>query len=220
MCLIFANKPNQKPNYVALENAWWNNPDGMGLLLWDNVTSQWIVEKHLEADIDIVIDRLEEFPTHAVHFRYATHGRVSIGNCHPFDIGGGWYLMHNGILPFTPSKSHKSDTWQLSQYLKKMNISQWDDTQLKAFLPILREASGGDRLLIAKSDGSLVRIGNWVEKSEGYYSNSGCLVTKVNAKWTPMVTDIPKVSEAESWNTWDYEYDPYVTGNHWLLGDK
>jgi predicted glutamine amidotransferase len=203
MCLIYCNKLDSTPNYVALENALASNPDGIGTMGWNG--SEWIVERHLVTDDHIgLIDKLSGYNRYAIHYRYATHGLVSIANCHPFNLGGGWCMMHNGVLGITPTKPHRSDTWQLAQYLKTIGVSQFTNRQLKAFLPVLKQCIGGDRILIGTSTGRIIRLGNWTEREEGYYSNSGCLYrpTKrvvINSQFTPP----------------NHRDNDYVTGGLW-----
>jgi predicted glutamine amidotransferase len=208
MCLIFTNKIGTTPNYLALENAYRSNPDGFGILLWDGAV--WTAERFIDSPLEPIFDRLEKAERFAIHFRYATHGKISIANCHPFSLGDGWYLMHNGILPYTPKKSNRSDTWQLSQYLKGMGVTAFTPRQWKAFLPILKESIGGDRILIATPRGTILRLGNWSERNEGYYSNSGCLTSKPNVKHIPIIP--PYNPSTDSWDSW--EDDPYVIGGY------
>lgn len=205
MCLIFTNKANQSYNRKALESAFRSNPDGLGILLWDG--SQWIVERHLDTPLEPILDKLSTYDKFAIHFRYATHGKISLANCHPFSLGEGYYLMHNGVLPYNPSKSNRSDTWQLSQYLKAMGVSRFTKGQWKAFLPILKESIGGDRILIATPRGTILRLGNWSERSEGYYSNSGCLFERSTPKYSAPLYSPTK----DSWDSWS---DDYVIGGY------
>lgn len=219
MCLIFANKDKQLVNLKAMQNAYRSNPDGLGILLWDG--SQWIVERHIDTPLEPIIDKLNQYDRFAIHFRYATHGKISIANCHPFSLGDGWYLMHNGILPFTPTKANRSDTWQLSQYLKAMGVTTFTPRQWKAFLPILREAIGSDRILIANPNGKILRLGQWSERSEGYYSNSGCLWTKPNTVHIPKFPSYtPSTDTWDSWNEDSYVIGGYAWDSRYNKGDK
>lgn len=217
MCLIFTNKPGQSFNLHAMDNAYISNPDGLGILIHNG--SGWHVERHIDVNLDRILDKLEVADNFAIHFRYATHGKISVANCHPFSLGDGWFLMHNGILPFRPSRPKRSDTWQFCQYLRNMGITRFSDNQFNAFLPILSEAIGSDKILIAKPNGSIVRLGNWVDRPEGYYSNSGCLYNRKNALHIPKA----KPSEIINWDrdtpSWAFE-DEYVTGNSRYVWDE
>ena len=207
MCLIYCNKVGSTPNYTALESALRSNPDGIGTMGWNG--SQWVVERHLIVDNHKeLIDKLASYSRYAIHYRYATHGLISLANCHPFSIGNGWYLMHNGVLGIVPTKEHRSDTWQLSQYLKAIGISSFSNRQLKGFLPILKECIGSDRLLIATNTGRIIRLGNWTTQEEGYYSNSGCLIRKTS--YTPTkVGGFSSPRTNPNWESWDYVTDTW-----------
>jgi|LakMenEpi03Aug12_release.lakeMendotaPanAssembly.Ray.scaffolds.fasta_scaffold01981_44 predicted glutamine amidotransferase len=217
MCLIFTNKEKQLVNLKAMQNAYRSNPDGLGILLWDN--SQWIAERHIDTPLEPIVDKLNSYDKFAIHFRYATHGRVSISNCHPFSLGNGWYIMHNGILPYTPTKSNRSDTWQLSQYLKAMGVTTFTPRQWKAFLPILRESIGSDRILIANPNGKILRLGQWTQRSEGYYSNGGCLWSKSNTTHVPKFPSYtPNTDSWDSWNDDSYVIGGYAWDNRYREG--
>ena len=53
-----------------------------------------------------------------IHFRWATHGKVSLDNCHPFyDEKSGTWFMHNGILAVTPFKGKTDSETAFIKYL-------------------------------------------------------------------------------------------------------
>lgn len=175
MCLIFVNKDDQKFSRKALLAAHRQNGDGTGMLLWNG--SEWIVKKTMSPKITEILDQLGGYSRVCIHFRWATHGVKDESNVHPFDLGHGWWVMHNGVLPFTPSDKTRSDTWQFAEYLKGIGFSKMGDKQRRNLWPLLNEVIGRDRVLFASPDGTTYRLGTWVEKPEGYYSNSGCLTT-------------------------------------------
>lgn len=219
MCLIFTNKLGQSFNTQAMENAYISNPDGLGILIYNG--DAWHVERHVDVNLDRILDKLETADSFAIHFRYATHGKVSVSNCHPFSLGDGWFLMHNGILPFKPTRAKRSDTWQFCQYLRNMGVTQFSDSQFNAFLPIMSESIGSDKLLIAKPDGTIIRLGHWVDRPEGYYSNSGCLYNRKNALHIPKGRST--LNDIIQWDkdtpSWAFE-DGYVTGNRYVWDEE
>lgn len=98
------------PKDVALDDSHaeslWNggvsNPDGHGWAIASG--DQMFMGKSLELDeaLSDFIDARENHPGDAIfHSRWATHGSVKVGNCHPFLVGGSHrtVLAHNGILP-------------------------------------------------------------------------------------------------------------------------
>lgn len=176
MCLIFVrNSQKEDLNIEALRTAYRDNPDGVGLLWWEPDFG-WKEDRSVEAtcaEVEGAIAKLESRSLlWAIHFRWATAGSVSKRNCHPFPLGGGAYMMHNGVLPYTPSKKDRSDTWAFAQMLRHIGIGKFDHVE-----DMLKEATRGSRMLYALPDGSLRYSGDWVHKPEGYYSNSRCFWT-------------------------------------------
>ncbi len=177
MCLIFVrNSQKEQLNLDAMQQAYKDNPDGVGVMWWEPGFG-WKETRTIDATYDEVEDAIKKLDARkilwAIHFRWATAGSVSKRNCHPFPIGGGAYLMHNGVLPYTPSKKDRSDTWAFAQMVRGIGIEKFDQVS-----GLFKEATRGSRMLYALPDGSLRYSGDWVHKPEGYYSNSKCL-------WTP-----------------------------------
>lgn len=171
MCLIFVRNSFKEPlNYEALQQAYKDNPDGVGVLWWNEGWKDYRSIECKYADLEKFLDKLDSCRyTWAVHFRWATAGKVNKRNCHPFSVGNGGYLMHNGVLPYTPTRKERSDTWQFAQWVSRIGINNFD-----YFEDLFKEATRGSRMLYALPDGSLRYSGDWVHKPEGYYSNSRC----------------------------------------------
>lgn len=75
-----------------------DNPHGAGVA-WDDGERVHIVKGIF--DVQELLDTVcavEDVPA-AVHLRYATHGAVNKGNCHPFKVNKKLALIHNGIIP-------------------------------------------------------------------------------------------------------------------------
>lgn len=176
MCLIYYrdnSKHTAPPNVDALLRAHTNNPDGFGVLIWAN--GRWkhrkyesITAEHLKSLITKLSKTAEKW---AFHFRYATHGEVCKANAHPFWIKSNVYLMHNGILPAPWSSDRKkSDTLCLVEMLRRCLSGQ---AVVDDFLPLLDNATNGNRLLITHATGAHL-TGTWHDKEDGSYSNSSC----------------------------------------------
>jgi len=103
--------------------------------------------------------------TWAVHFRYATVGKVD-DNCHPFDIGSGSWLMHNGTIDKLNVLHHgRSDSWHLANAVRRGRDLKWAAMKAKP---------SGSRLLVATSGEKVYRIGEWSRRSAGWFSNDRC----------------------------------------------
>ena len=183
MCLIYYrdnSKHTAPPNVDALLRAHTNNPDGFGMLVWNN--GRWkhrkhesITAEHLKSLIAKLSKTSEKW---AFHFRYATHGEVCKANAHPFWIKSNVYLMHNGILPAPwSSDRNKSDTLCLVEMMRRCLSGQ---AVVDDFLSLLENATSGNRLLITHGTGAHL-TGTWAEKDDGSYSNSSCHTPACNS---------------------------------------
>jgi predicted glutamine amidotransferase len=203
MCLIYYrdNTSATSPvNVQALLRAHKQNSDGFGLLAWNN--GRWKHRKwesvstgYLQSLIAKLSDSCEQW---AFHFRMATHGEVCRANSHPFWIKSNTYLMHNGVLPAPWSSDRtKSDTLCLVEMLRRCLSG---NAIVQDFLPLLKNATSGNRLLITHNSGVHL-TGDWKEEKDGYYSNGTCL-------WSPANT-----SYNQAWGD-DWQSDHYVTGSY------
>lgn len=164
MCLIFVRDlDGGRLDWATLEKAYHRNNDGAGLLWWS--LGKWHTEKNVKWPWDDLraairdLDRQSE--AWAVHFRLATKGVIDERNCHPFSLGSGGYLMHNGTVHVPMPWKERSDSWHLARAVRRGEKSMaW-----------LVKQSVGSRLLIAEPDGELIRIGTWFRRSAGWFSN-------------------------------------------------
>jgi len=130
MCIIVIKPAGVKmPAIETLENCWYNNNDGAGLMYASGGTVH--IEKgfmslktfkdalnRLKKSIDIVNTPI------VFHFRITTHGGTSPGNTHPFPVTEKIPLLqltkskaplavaHNGIISIKPSRKDISDTME------------------------------------------------------------------------------------------------------------
>lgn len=175
MCLIFVRdnviNANTGLPVENLKRAFIRNPDGCGFLWLKD--GKWFQCRSTEYTEEQVIEFATELDGYAdrwaVHFRFATHGTVAERNCHPFKIGENAYLMHNGILPYEPTRKERSDTWQFAQYLRQIGVDK-----IPKILPLLEQSTEGSRMLYCMPDGSMLQTGTWSAKLEGDYSNTQC----------------------------------------------
>lgn len=103
MCLLTFAPSGINPDPTALRNGARVNRDGHGFAV---VTDNGIlVGRGMDADQVIddftAVRSLHPNQPALFHSRYATHGAVSLDNCHPFRLGrdSRTVLAHNGILP-------------------------------------------------------------------------------------------------------------------------
>lgn len=116
MCiLVFKPKGINFPTKEVLENCFLMNPDGSGYAWVDrsgisHIRKGFLTFHDFYESISQNMEKLTKFDV-SLHFRFATHGSVSSGNCHPFPVScriddlkstvidGKFKIMaHNGII--------------------------------------------------------------------------------------------------------------------------
>ena len=117
MCVFCVVPPNVTPTKTMLEDSALNNPDGFGFAFLIKEENRIHVEKTMNADASIsrFLAMRQQYPnTYAMwHARIATHGSVSVDNCHPFHVSydNRTVMFHNGVLPIEePLGDKRSDT--------------------------------------------------------------------------------------------------------------
>ena len=107
MCIAIAQPKGTRALTIdELEKGWGTNPDGGGYAYIDEDNR---IQAVYSMDKDaFILQYLESYATYGtsspfmVHMRIATHGSVSLNNCHPFTIelkgDGDMMFMHNGII--------------------------------------------------------------------------------------------------------------------------
>jgi predicted glutamine amidotransferase len=194
MCLIFVKPKNAKNflTYDRFSNALENNPHSVGIIVKNknNVIVTRFIEplQHKESIWNIIKDAEE----YAIHFRYATHGKIDITNTHPFTIVKGLWMMHNGVMnEFGNMNKEYSDTKNFVEYYLKPIIEKEGVEILKCpeFKETLKRKIGlGNKLLfidnefnitIINEDVGVWREGCWLSneysilshKTPKYYHN-------------------------------------------------
>lgn len=111
----------------------------------------------------------------AIHFRYATQGKRDLANCHPYDLDGGVYMMHNGCITGLPTTNpDMSDTWHFGEWLRpyaKEALLAAPDR----FKEVLKRAIGANNKLILMHNGKFTIVndtqGTYDESNGVWYSN-------------------------------------------------
>lgn len=110
MCnIILSGKPIPKNEFVT---CYENNTDGIGFMWHEGKELKH--EKGLfevESAYDYYVQLFEVCDKNvAVHFRFATHGKINDKNCHPF-VRGNIGIMHNGIIEdYSYDKNNMTDS--------------------------------------------------------------------------------------------------------------
>lgn len=167
MCLIIQKPAGKTVPQWIIDSAMTYNADGAGIMYAGNV-HKWTDIK--PAKLARKLAKLTDKEV-AIHFRMATHGRVSHGNVHPFPVAGGGWLMHNGILHKYAPKDKFGDVSDTRIFI---------DSFLNPLLAIedidhedaIRREIVGSALLIMAPDGAMQRLGaGWNEYEGLQFSN-------------------------------------------------
>jgi glutamine amidotransferase len=156
LCVI---PPNVIPSRQKLENSALNNPHGFGFAIVIPSENRIHVERTMNADTSInrFLEMRGKYPEgYAMwHARYATHGSMTVDNCHPFQVGVGnnlTYLAHNGILPIIePKGDDRSDTRIFAEDLLPAigGVTALDNPQVSN---LIEDFTGGSKVCILTVD--------------------------------------------------------------------
>lgn len=116
MCLIIHQPRGVTLSRAVLNSAAERNPHGFGIMWADRGLLH--VRRTLSAVDAIALYREHGAGRECVlHWRMATHGRLDLDNSHPFELGRGVAVMHNGILDCRTPVAGMSDTWHWARHI-------------------------------------------------------------------------------------------------------
>lgn len=165
MCVIIAVPADAKlPSKTELMAAHTANPHGCGF-----ISSKG--KKYKGLDFETFYNELRKVDADEsviIHFRYATHGSVRPGNCHPF-LNDGVGFAHNGVLNIAAEKD-KTDSQTAFDNLLMPVIRQYGvgSPELKSAVDCI---IGGSRFAFM-ADGKITLYGHYTEVNGRYYSNT------------------------------------------------
>lgn len=153
-------------------NSWENNADGIGLVYVEN--GEFRVVKTLDR-CDLVYDEYlyarSIGSTSLIHFRKATHGKVSEQNCHPFPNGTDEFYVHNGVLSIHALPEHEVDSRLFADRILKHLPKDW--RELPDIVRMVESYLSGSKVAILSRLGEVTILneknGYWDAGS--WYSN-------------------------------------------------
>lgn len=197
MCLIAYVKAGAAIPEEYFRAAAYDNEDGIGVMSADGV-EKFLGRKMVKRAWRYTRRLQEANHEFAVHFRFATHGRVALANTHPFRTpDGGSYVMHNGILSnYTPADKYgdMSDTrLMIEKVMDGVNVLS-DEEYWKS----LEDHIGfGNKLCVMDRDGNFRLVneyaGDWIDHV-----------------WYSQTYSLPGMSATSHW--WD-KYDNDYTAS-------
>ena len=179
MCLIIASPWGERCDKADITTAWTHNDDGWGIMTSDGTRVR--VQRGL--DLPGLLKAYEKIPEsqpYAIHLRFGTAGSKTVVNCHPFPVGHGYHLMHNGILPIKRVREDRSDTWHFATVCR---AAHGTEEALLDALPFIEREIGKENKFVLMSPKGDIEILN--EKSGDWdgglwYSNWYSLMPPVD----------------------------------------
>jgi predicted glutamine amidotransferase len=184
MCLIITGQSSKVRSTLLdthglLSDIFTSNPDGIGFMYGSakglKVTKT--LPKNL-GDATAFIQRLPQDDREiAIHFRWTTHGKTDMLNCHPYDVIPGFIaMMHNGVLHTgNAADKNKSDTWHFIQDYLHSAVSASPELVYDAgFVSMLEEFIGNNRFVFMNGEGRMqhVNFDQGIEHDDLWFSNT------------------------------------------------
>lgn len=213
MCLIITGKSSKVRSTLLdthglLSDVFTSNPDGIGFMY--GTAKGLKVTKTLPKNLGDATAFIQRLPQDdreiAIHFRWTTHGKTDMLNCHPYDVIPGFIaMMHNGVLHTgNAADKSKSDTWHfIKDYLHSAVSSAPDLVYDAGFVAMLEEFIGNNRFVFMNGEGRMqhVNFDQGIEHDDMWFSNTYA--------WTPSRL-IPSYKSTTALKS--YNYSSYANG--------
>jgi predicted glutamine amidotransferase len=184
MCLIITGQSSKVRSTLLdthglLSDIFTSNPDGIGFMY--GTAKGLKVTKTLPKNLGDATAFIQRLPNDdreiAIHFRWTTHGKTDMLNCHPYDVIPGFIaMMHNGVLHTgNAADKTKSDTWHfINDYLHTAVSSAPDLVYDKGFVSMLEEFIGNNRFVFMNGEGRMqhVNFDQGIEHDDLWFSNT------------------------------------------------
>lgn len=198
MCIIVYKPKGKLIPYQSFKNCFENNDDGAGYMFAFegkvHIHKGYMNLKDLKFSLRKTFKMIPEKEISLViHFRLATHGIKSPGNCHPFPMSNDHEELiktsnicnigaaHNGVISGLPRHKQLSDTMLFIQnVMERFNFEQLKRPEYKSLI----ELATNSKWVIMNNNGEVLLYGgDWVKDTTGIvYSNTGYL-TVIKWNW-------------------------------------
>ncbi len=188
MCIVIHKPKGASVDIDTIARCFNDNPDGAGIMtydgyrvhgnkgfmsfgaLWDHLYFMGAIDDNdtLTPDYGMVL-----------HFRWATHGAIKPGNCHPFPVSDrisdlrltSWQanigIAHNGVIAIKPIKDLSDTQTYIAKKLFPLRRNILRHRQR------IEKETFGSKLLILYGNGDVIKMGDWIEDNGVFYSNKG-----------------------------------------------
>lgn len=175
MCvIIFKDYEKSVPEYL-FDNSFRINSDGIGLYA-TNGTDEVIEKSMTYYNFKETIEKYNDPAWRTVyHFRKTTAGLSDLKNCHPFNVGNGFQLFHNGTVYSLSLDKRYSDS---NLFAKTIGMVKNFRGNLKAIKNIVECLDVSRFLVIDKSDYVIINEDDGIWKEGVWYSKRDVLDCK------------------------------------------
>jgi hypothetical protein len=174
MCIIIYRPYRAKQlDTKTFSNCWNNNPHGFGAMYRTakgTLETFKTLKKHEAKQFFLDSQKNPEIGDIAYHFRLATHGKKDENNCHPFDVGNSFFLMHNGIFDLDDPKNEKSDTALFAEFIQKLPKDWHKYTTIHKIIQTFTDYS--KCLFMSPTENYIPSLQGWVQEDKIYFSNT------------------------------------------------
>jgi len=183
MCVIICKPAGKELAETDVRGAHRANPDGFGLMYYDEEKKDIIARKEVFKEPDKIIKAVKALKDvdACFHFRIRTHGPIAYQTCHPFRVtnkekhGMTIYLMHNGIIHGMKEKQDESDTQAfVNSYLHELLKRDPSMIESEAFRDLIENKIGANnKLCFMYGEGKIIRFNerSWMKHEDMDVSN-------------------------------------------------
>lgn len=168
MCLIITGPAKSivstlLGNPMLLQDIYESNGDGVGVM-YANSKRKLRVYKSLPKSWQQAREWVKQLPNDdrmlAMHWRWRTHGEISLDQCHPYHITDSLAMMHNGVLHTgNAADTKKSDTWHFIQdYLADIVAEAPKVVHKPSMVELIGEYIGDNRFVFMDGDGEMTIV--------------------------------------------------------------
>lgn len=161
MCVIIVKKSGvELPSRRLLKMAATRNPDGCGFA---TSSGEYFRSTHFDDFYRVFEQKAKVSDDIVLHFRWATHGSVRTGNCHPFKGKGAdgqpIFFAHNGVLPIASKNDMTDSEIEFREYI--LPVLRMEGGFTPTMEEYLEEEAEGSKFAFVNHEG-LHLVGNFI----------------------------------------------------------
>jgi hypothetical protein len=179
MCLLLVSTNGARLERFEVETAFQANPHGWGVVMQGGECRKGFKLEALHRALDAA-----EGKPYMAHWRYATHGELTVGNCHPFRVADNLWLAHNGIIDGAKCEIQPgmSDSRSLALMMRglgylvlwQVELAAWESYIGSSNKVAWFDSETGEARIAHETQGHWVKPGLWASNHGymGYVSSS------------------------------------------------